>query len=267
MLLRYLKGLTYNSVTELRMTKKKKDKDTLSLLSEKLQEGIPSLSKSERDKAIDVLLSLMPGLFDELPEDEQPMKVTKAKVIKMKPACKVEAKVRLKKTAKTRPSGMAYLDDVEPRKMTLKITLNRVKPAAWRKVEVPSNITLEHLHNVIQAAFGWYNEHLHKFMVGEEDIEPKGKGYAYDADYDAWKVSLDEVLSTIGSSFRYLYDFGASWVHTIKLEAVDDYADGEKPCVQMTDGKGACPEEDGVGMQSFNKARIMVCVRGVKQPK
>lgn len=249
------------------MAKKKENKETLSLLSELLQERVPSMNKSKRDKAIDVFASMMPGLFDGLPEEEQPTKVTKAKVIKMNPPHKVEAKVRLKKTAKMRKSGLAYLDDIEPSKMTLKISLSRIKPAVWRKIEVPSNITLEHLHKVIQAAFGWYDEHLHKFMVGDEDIEPKGRGYAYDADYDAWLASLDEVLPAVDTSFRYLYDFGASWVHTIKLEAVEDYADSEKHLVRMIDAKSVCPEEDGVGIQSFNKANIMSRVRGVKQPK
>lgn len=249
------------------MAKKDKDKDTLSMISELLQERIPSMNKSKRAKTVEVIQSVLPGLFDMLPEDEQPTKVVKTKNIRMKPACKVEVKVRLKKTAKNRKTGMAYLDDVEPRKMLLKISLNRMKPAAWRKVEVPSNISLEHLHNVIQAAFGWYDEHLHKFMVGDDDIEPKGKGYAFDADYDAWKVSLEEVLPTVESSIKYLYDFGANWVHTIKLESFEDYAENEKHLVRMTDGRGACPEEDGVGMQSFNKANIMQRVRGLKQPQ
>lgn len=249
------------------MAKKKENKDTLSLISELLQERIPSMNKNDRNKTIEVMQNVMPGLFDILPVDEQPTKVTKAKVVKMKPVYKVEAKVRLRKTAKNRKTGMAFLDDVEPRKMVLKITLSRIKPAVWRKVEVPSNISLEHLHNVIQAAFGWYDEHLHKFIVGDDDIEPKGKGYAFDADYDTWMVSLDEVLSGVGGSIKYLYDFGASWVHTIKLESVDDYAEGEKHLVHMTDGRGACPEEDGVGMQSFNKANIMQRVRSIKQPK
>ena len=234
------------------------------MISELLQERIPSMNKSKRAKTVEVIQSVLPSLFDMLPEDEQPTKVAKAKVISIKPAGKVKAKVRLKKTAKSRKTGMAYLDDVEPHKMLLKISLNRMKPAAWRKVEVPSNISLEHLHNVIQAAFGWYDEHLHKFMVGDNDIEPKGNGYAFDADYDSWMVALEEALPKEGGSIKYIYDFGASWVHTIKLESVEDYAENEKHLVRMTDGKGACPEEDGVGMQSFNKANIMQRVENLE---
>lgn len=226
------------------MAKKRQSDDQLSMLSEALQERMPSMNKSKRHKTIEVLDAIMPGLFDMLPEEDRGTKVTKAKVVKMTPVNKVQAKVRLKKTAKSRKTGMAYLDDVEPRKMLLKITLNRIKPAAWRKVEVPSNISLEHLHTVIQMAFGWSNEHLHKFMVGDDDIEPKGRGYAYDADYDAWKVSLEEVLPAAGSSIKYLYDFGASWVHAIKLESVEDYASTEKPIERIIERKGACPGDD-----------------------
>lgn len=226
------------------MAKKRQSDDLLSMLSEALQERMPSMNKSKRQKTIEVLDAIMPGLFDMLPEEDRGTKVTKAKVVKMTPVNKVQAKVRLKKTAKSRKTGMAYLDDVEPRKMLLKITLNRVKPVVRRKVEVPSNISLEHLHTVIQMAFGWSNEHLHKFMVGDDDIEPKGRGYAYDADYDAWKVSLEEVLPSVGCSIKYLYDFGASWVHTITLESVEDYSDGEKPIERIIERKGACPGDD-----------------------
>ena len=47
----------------------------------------------------------------------------------------------------------------------LKIQLRNVtKPPVWRRVLIPSDITFLELHYIIQAAFGWYNEHLFKFQ-------------------------------------------------------------------------------------------------------
>src|SRR6266481_9413220 len=42
----------------------------------------------------------------------------------------------------------------------LKITLDEVKPAVLRRIEVPLNIRLDRLHLAIQAAMGWSNSHL-----------------------------------------------------------------------------------------------------------
>ena len=52
------------------------------------------------------------------------------------------------------------------RKLELKITLKGVRPPIWRRVEAPGTISLADLHQVIQAAMGWHDGHLHQFEVG-----------------------------------------------------------------------------------------------------
>ena len=42
-----------------------------------------------------------------------------------------------------------YLPARQVLKYTLKFTLKGIKPAIWRKIEVPSNITLRHLGDLI----------------------------------------------------------------------------------------------------------------------
>jgi hypothetical protein len=49
----------------------------------------------------------------------------------------------------------------------LKITLDGVKPAVLRGVEVPFDIRLDRLHLTIQAAMGWTNSHLYELRAGD----------------------------------------------------------------------------------------------------
>ena len=48
----------------------------------------------------------------------------------------------------------------------LKVTIVGTKPPVWRRVVVSSRITLAELHDVVQAAFGWWGYHLHEFDIG-----------------------------------------------------------------------------------------------------
>ena len=49
----------------------------------------------------------------------------------------------------------------------LKITLDAVKPAVLRRVEVPFDIRLDRLHLTVQAAMGWTNSHLYEIRAGD----------------------------------------------------------------------------------------------------
>ena len=46
----------------------------------------------------------------------------------------------------------------------LKVTLGGVRPAIWRRLEVPAGLSLFALHRVVQTAMGWTDRHLHQFM-------------------------------------------------------------------------------------------------------
>lgn len=127
--------------------------------------------------------------------------------------------------------------------LQLKITLKGItKPPVWRRVHVRAATTFATLHQIIQAAFGWSDTHLHSFEYDGEQIGVPDPDWDDDC-VDEADTTLDEVLLGPKDGVRYTYDFGDDWEHDILLEKVlEPDADNRRP-VLLT-GKGACPPED-----------------------
>lgn len=129
----------------------------------------------------------------------------------------------------------------------LKVTLDDIKPPIWRSVQVPGTYTLGDLHEVLQILMGWENYHLHSFFVGGieyQDVETvEDNADAKDEDL----VTLETLLPGREFKFRYVYDFGDDWVHTITVDSViptDQLRDNEQNRVICLKGKRAAPPED-----------------------
>jgi len=127
----------------------------------------------------------------------------------------------------------------------LKITLDDVKPAILRRVEVPFDIRLDRLHLTIQAAMGWTNSHLYELRAGDAGWSTPYPEADWSGDFlDARKARLGDVLEDIGAKkLVYLYDFGDGWEHTIKVERLAD----PEPAVlypRLIEVSGRCPPED-----------------------
>jgi hypothetical protein len=103
----------------------------------------------------------------------------------------------------------------------LKVTLLRTHPPIWRRLLVPSDMTLAKLHGVLQVAMGWDDSHLHAFESGGQTYEapdPPGAGWGPQNSRDESKVRLHQVLGRVGAKALYTYDFGDGWEHAIVLE-------------------------------------------------
>ncbi len=125
----------------------------------------------------------------------------------------------------------------------LKVTLQNVKPPVWRRVLVDASSTLDHVHEVIQAAFGWWNYHLHEFEIdGTRSGDPDPDDDWGPPTVNEQRVRLDTV-GTVGSTFGYLYDFGDGWSHRVTVEKVLPAEPGTTvpACIG---GRRACPPED-----------------------
>lgn len=146
-----------------------------------------------------------------------------------------------------------------PKILQLHIELRGTKPKVWRRVLVPDTITLQKLHWVIQAAFGWGHAHLHEFIAGD------GERYGtLDPDYDdPGSVSSENTrLTTVlrRSTLSYVYDFGDDWVHRIQVEKTLP-ADPLLTLPFCVGGACATPPEDCGGVPGYaDFVRVMADV-------
>ncbi|MDR2662514.1 MAG: plasmid pRiA4b ORF-3 family protein, partial [Treponema sp.] len=106
----------------------------------------------------------------------------------------------------------------------LRVNIANSKPKIWRKLSVPGDYTLGDLHVILQIAFGWDNDHMHSFTVNSTnykmpEIVDMGFGDELSA-VDEDTVCLSRLDLQPKQKFRYLYDFGDSWLHEITVSKI-----------------------------------------------
>ena len=113
------------------------------------------------------------------------------------------------------------------------------KPPVWRQLQLRADTRLDQLHEILQAALGWENYHMHVFSFGEEEFGVPDSELGFS---DERRVTLGELID-VGARFRYTYDFGDDWQHEILVEyLLDPDPDVHYPI--LVAAKGACPPED-----------------------
>jgi hypothetical protein len=53
----------------------------------------------------------------------------------------------------------------------LRVVLRGISPLIWRRLLVHGDASLADLHATLQVAFGWTDEHLHRFVVHGSDYD------------------------------------------------------------------------------------------------
>jgi len=99
----------------------------------------------------------------------------------------------------------------------LRIWIRQISPQIWRRLLVRSDSTIAELHDSLQIAFGWTDDHLHQFLI-------HGKPYGIER---VGGMSLDDNPHQVRlCDFRwkevwvYEYDLTDWWQHEICLEQV-----------------------------------------------
>ncbi|MER7131304.1 plasmid pRiA4b ORF-3 family protein [Streptosporangium saharense] len=130
----------------------------------------------------------------------------------------------------------------------IKVTLAGSRPPIWRRLEVPSEITLRALHDILQAVFGWEDYHMWAFE------SPHGRYGVADRELqiaDAATRRLGQIAAEPGDRLGYTYDFGDNWEHVIAVEAVTPAEPGVAYPRCLT-GRRACPPEDCGGIWGYD---------------
>jgi hypothetical protein len=138
---------------------------------------------------------------------------------------------------------------------TLRIELVGADPLIWRQVDVPTSITLTDVHDVVQAAMGWCDQHLWALRLGRQRYgQPMtGDDWGDPPVIRADTVRLREVLKPAGTVMDYTYDFGDDWEHRLTFTDIRS-GDPEAEYPHYVAGERCAPPEDCGGLPGFYDA-------------
>ncbi|WP_208560055.1 plasmid pRiA4b ORF-3 family protein [Marinilactibacillus kalidii] len=168
----------------------------------------------------------------------------------------------------------------------IRIELKESHPKVWRKIVLPAGATYRRLHDMIQYATNFKDNHLYEFRLEEENRVVTNNEEAY-LEHQYFKknrklfeeqlknipknmrkfeeqhqsrlnkevrkpsgLKIDDYLETY-RSIDYVYDYGDNWEITIILEdIVEDYYFGYPI---LLDGAGTAPPEDIGGVEGYHE--------------
>jgi Plasmid pRiA4b ORF-3-like protein len=134
----------------------------------------------------------------------------------------------------------------------VKVSLHGSKPPVWRRIEIPSAMRLDLVHEVMQVAFDWHGYHLHVFetVCGEFGAPDDDDDWA--ERNDETTAALAQVAAAEKAKVVYAYDFGDDWRHDIVVEKIAPAEPGIA-YPRCTGGRRAAPPEDSGGIWAFNE--------------
>ncbi|MGB7979709.1 MAG: plasmid pRiA4b ORF-3 family protein [Candidatus Nanopelagicales bacterium] len=129
-----------------------------------------------------------------------------------------------------------------------RVVLEGVSPLVWRRLLIPGGTSIARLHEVLQLAFGWDGEHLHRFVIHGREY---GIGYVGGIGFsdDPHLVGLSRFGRRSGERFRYEYDFTAGWRLQLRVEQV--LAPVSRQDATCTDGRRAGPPPRCLGAWEY----------------
>ena len=109
---------------------------------------------------------------------------------------------------------------------------------AWRRIAIPSRLTLDNLAETILKAFKFEEDHLYEFRFRNRlGIEcaihhPKIEEPPFTDEVNIGKLPLE-----LGQSMTFHFDFGDDWLFDVKLEAIEPLDKRKRPSIIERYGK------------------------------
>lgn len=127
-----------------------------------------------------------------------------------------------------------------------------------RTIVVQADQTLADLHDALQAAFDWDNDHLYAFWLDGEFWSREGTEYVHPFGlefnpFDGWdvpiakpkrktaEVRLRRLRLTKGQRLAYIFDFGDEWRVRLTLRQI--VADDGRPYPRILESVGEAPPQ------------------------
>lgn len=136
------------------------------------------------------------------------------------------------------------------------VHIEGIQPRIFRSLELPVDLNFAGLHEILQAAFGWADRHLHQFIVGGLTV---GAPELFDdppSDFrilEATEIRLRDLTFPIEEdptlTISYVYDFGDKWRHELILRRIPAQQGVKYP--RRIGGARSGPPEDVGGCYGY----------------
>ncbi len=154
-----------------------------------------------------------------------------------------------------------YNLDLNAKRLTVTVRLMDAPEEVMRKIDVPSNIYLSDLAEVIMHSFG-RSDIPENYEFTDRDkyrYTPYLDAYfnkkEYTMMYDAYDCTLSEILKKKGdiASFDILKNKRPYWHHTLVLEKTGRYTQKTVQYINLIDGRGAYPPKSVNNTDKYRK--------------
>lgn len=116
----------------------------------------------------------------------------------------------------------------------------------WRKITIPSDLTLYDFSSAILEAFDFDNDHLHQFTYKDRQGFQKSIYHPYtqhgEDDGFTDQILLRDWQINIGDRITYIFDFGDWWKFNVVLESIEE-PDPKLKKPKVIEQKGKSPEQ------------------------
>jgi len=117
-----------------------------------------------------------------------------------------------------------------------------------RKLAIREDETLADLHQLIQLAFEWDDDHLYAFWRSgkfwdRQEVAFGGPGFCQESGDRSARIRLDRLALEVGQTLAYVFDFGDEW--RVRLKLVDVRAADGVAVPPILDSRGQPPPQYG----------------------